>query len=94
MIGTPSVALADWVRARFWELQIPLTIVMAPGDVGVTALSDFGERIHFPDQGAVQFFLMGYRLGEAHALDPLLASPYVSPTVEPADQEAETPEGS
>jgi hypothetical protein len=88
MIGTPNVNLADWARERFWELQVPLTLIMAPGDVGVTALSDFGERIHFPDQASIQFFLLGYRLGETHALDPQQASPFAAPTVAPQDEES------
>lgn len=57
--------LADWVRAEFWQLQIPMTILVAPpGEQGVTALSDFGERVHFPDRTAVSFFLLGYRTGQ------------------------------
>jgi hypothetical protein len=81
-------SLADWARTEFWQLQVPLTLLFTPGEVGVTALSDFGERIHFPDQGSIQFFLLGYRLGETHALDPQQASPFQTEVVPPEDEEA------
>lgn len=83
-----NLALADWARERFWELQVPLTLAFTPGEAGVTAFSDFGERIHFPDQNAIQFFLMGYKLGEAHALDPQQGSPFTTQVVAPEDEEA------
>ena len=88
MIGAPNVDLGDWARARFWELQVPLVLAFTPGEAGVTAFSDYGERIHFPDQASIEFFLMGYRLGESHALDPQQGSPYAAPTVAPEDEEA------
>jgi hypothetical protein len=86
--AAPS-SLADWARARFWELQVPLMILAAPpGEMGVEAMSDYGERIHFPDQGSIQFFLLGYRLGESHAQEPQLASPFTTEVVPPEDEEA------
>lgn len=90
MIGAPTApSLADWARQEFWQLQVPLMILAAPpGEMGVEALSDYGERIHFPDQGSIQFFLLGYRLGESHAQDPQQGSPYQTEVVPPEDEEA------
>jgi hypothetical protein len=88
MIGYPQMDLTEWAREQFWQAQVPLTLAFTPGEVGVTAFSDFGERIHFPDQASIQFFLMGYKLGESHALDPQQGSPFTTQTVAPEDEEA------
>jgi hypothetical protein len=56
--------LENKARTLFWQHQIPMTILPATGGLGVTALSDFGQRIHFPDAQAIDFFLLGYRTGQ------------------------------
>lgn len=86
-----SPSLADWARARFWELQIPL-LVMPATEGGVETFSDYGERIHFPDQTSIQFFLLGYRLGESHATEPQPANPFATLVVPPEDENAIPPD--
>jgi len=63
------MTLEDWVRARFWELQIPALVTSSPGG-GIDAHTDFGETLHFHTETDVQFFLAGYRLGEKVASEP------------------------
>jgi len=53
---------AALVRARFWQLQVPLTILSAD-QMGLHTVGDMGEPITFPDIDAVNFFLLGYRMG-------------------------------
>lgn len=67
--------LEDFARTAFWQAQVPVTLL--PGDVaGVTVISDFGERIHFPDMGSIQFFLAGFRLAEHAAATEAPANPW------------------
>ena len=51
------------IRARFWEMQVPMT-VLTSDQKGVHAISTFGQRVTFPTQEAVDFFLLGYKMGE------------------------------
>jgi hypothetical protein len=60
-------SLADQTRARFWELQIPMTVLDSPDGQGVDAYGDYGLQIHFPDQTAIDFFLLGYRTAQSQA---------------------------
>src|SRR5215831_10921197 len=64
MTGAPANAFADAVRAQFWQLQVPMIVLESPTGQGVDGIASFGERVHFPDQTSVQFFLLGFRLGE------------------------------
>jgi len=55
--------LFQWAVAQFWTHQIPATILGPEGN-GVVAQTDFGERVVFPDQASIEFFLLGYQMGE------------------------------
>lgn len=54
---------SESIRARFWEAQVPMTVVTAD-QAGVHAISTFGQRVTFPTQEAVDFFLLGFKMGE------------------------------
>jgi hypothetical protein len=56
--------LEQRARTLFWQHQVPMTVLPATGAEGITVISDFGQRIHFPDLQAIQFFLLGYRTGQ------------------------------
>lgn len=88
MTGAPipqaqAGSLADQTRARFWELQIPMTVLDSPDGQGVDAYGDYGVQIHFPDQTAIDFFLLGYRTAQSQA------APIVTPglATEPPPEE-------
>jgi len=57
------------VRAKFWQLQVPMTVM--PASNGILGISDFGQRVIFPDSDAIDFFLLGYRMGSTAA--PIMA---------------------
>jgi len=71
--------------ARFWQLQVPITLLPDPSGVGLLGLAPYGERVHFTDQSEVEFFLLGYRLGEQTATTPDLP-PYMQPDTQEPDQ--------
>jgi len=51
------------LRGRFWQQQIPMTILGAD-QAGIHTTDDLGQSVTFPDQTAVDFFLLGYRMGQ------------------------------
>ena len=89
MTGAPANAFVDAVRSQFWQLQVPMLVMESPTGIGVDGITEYGERVHFPDQTAIQFFLVGYRLGEDQAQAPPPEGQYDLPFGPPTPAEAE-----
>jgi hypothetical protein len=67
--------------AQFWQLQVPMTLVPDPSGMGILGFAPYGERVHFQTQDQVNFFLVGYRLGQQQSQD-LTPPPWMAPAEE------------
>jgi len=91
MIGAVPQSFADSLREQFFRLGVPLIVQPAP-DGGALATGDFGESYHFQSQADVDFFMLGYKLGQESAQlpEPRAEIPKPPPDAEFAGYQKET----